>query len=308
MSSLQIYHVPALLDEAIKLLEIKPEGVYVDATFGGGGHSRAIMERLGEKGRLFSFDRDMDAYENRMDDPRFTFVHGNFRHIENFMRYYNVGKVDGILADFGVSFHHFDTPERGFSFRYDAALDMRMNQKAEKTAADLIALSDEAEIRNILCGYADLKKPGAVAKAIVAARGSKPIETTAELADAVRSALDPRQEKKEMAQVFQAFRIAVNNESDDLAVFLRSTEKIIKTGGRLVTLTYHSMEDRLVKNFMKTGNIEGVEEKDFFGKITSPWKMITKKPIEADAAEVERNPRSRSARLRGAEFIGQVSE
>ncbi|MCH5238205.1 MAG: 16S rRNA (cytosine(1402)-N(4))-methyltransferase RsmH [Muribaculaceae bacterium] len=308
MSSLQIYHVPALLDEAIKLLEIKPEGVYVDATFGGGGHSRAIMERLGEKGRLFSFDRDMDAYENRMDDPRFTFVHGNFRHIENFMRYYNVGKVDGILADFGVSFHHFDTPERGFSFRYDAALDMRMNQKAEKTAADLIALSDEAEIRNILCGYADLKKPGAVAKAIVAARGSKPIETTAELTDAVRSALDPRQEKKEMAQVFQAFRIAVNNESDDLAVFLRSTEKIIKTGGRLVTLTYHSMEDRLVKNFMKTGNIEGVEEKDFFGKITSPWKMITKKPIEADAAEVERNPRSRSARLRGAEFIGQVSE
>ncbi|MCH5235506.1 MAG: 16S rRNA (cytosine(1402)-N(4))-methyltransferase RsmH [Muribaculaceae bacterium] len=297
------YHVPALLPEAIQLLDIKPDGIYIDATFGGGGHSREIIKLLGEKGHLYSFDRDLDAYENRIDDDRFTFVHGNFRHIENFMRFYGVEKVDGILADFGVSFHHFDTPERGFSFRHDAPLDMRMNQRAEKTAAELIAEADEAKLASIFRSYADLKKPGAIVKAIINYKGSSPIETTFQLADAVKSAIDPRQEKKEMAQVFQALRIAVNHEADDLKLFLNATLKVLKPGGRLVTLTYHSMEDRMVKNFFKTGNIEGKEDKDFFGNLATKWKLITRKPIEANAEEVEKNPRSRSARLRAAELL-----
>lgn len=297
------YHIPALLEETIKLLDIKADGIYIDATFGGGGHSREILKALGEKGRLFSFDRDLDAYENRIDDERFTFVHGNFRHIENFMRYYGVDSVDGILADFGVSFHHFDTPERGFSFRADSPLDMRMNQRSDSTAASLIAEADEAQLQGIIRTYADLKKPGSVVNAILKARQQNPITTTFELAEAVKGALDPRQEKKEMAQVFQAFRIAVNHEADDLKRFLVSSLKLLKPGGRLVTLTYHSMEDRMVKNFMKTGNIEGVEEKDFFGKVSTPWKLITRKPVEAGTKEVEENPRSRSARLRAAEKI-----
>lgn len=297
------YHVPALLPEALQLLDIKPDGVYIDATFGGGGHSRGIIERLGERGHLFSFDRDIDAYQNRIDDPRFTFVNGNFRHIENFMRYYGQEKVDGILADFGVSFHHFDTPERGFSFRADAPLDMRMNSRAEKNACDVLNEIDESGILEMLRAYADLKKPGAVAKAIEEARSKARIETTQQLAEAVRKALDPRQEKKEMAQVFQALRIAVNHEADDLQIFLNSTERVLKPGGRLVTLTYHSMEDRMVKNFMKTGNVEGKENKDFYGNVSSAWRLVTRKPIEAGAEEVERNPRARSARLRAAELI-----
>lgn len=297
------YHIPALLPEAIDLLSIRPDGVYIDATFGGGGHSRAIISLLNEKGRLYSFDRDLDAYENRIDDDRFTFVHGNFRHINNFMRFYGVDKVDGILADFGVSFHHFDTAERGFSFRTDAPLDMRMNRQGSLTAAEVIEKSDEKQLQEILRKYADLKKPGMAVKAIIEARNVKPLETTCQLAEAVRNSLDPRQEKKELAQVFQAFRITVNHEAEDLAIFLNSTEKVLKPGGRLVTLTYHSMEDRMVKNFMKTGNIEGEEEKDFFGNITTPWKIITKKPIEASAEEVERNPRARSAKLRCVEMI-----
>ena len=299
----EIYHVPALLPEAIQLLDIKPNGIYIDATFGGGGHSRAIISKLGEKGRLFSFDRDIEAYRNRIDDERFVFVHGNFRHIENFMRFYGVEKVDGILADFGVSFHHFDTPERGFSFRNDSPLDMRMNRKSGITAAMLISKASEKELFSIFKAYADLKKTGAVVKAIVTAREDHPIETTFQLAEAVKKAIDPRQEKKELAQVFQALRIAVNHEADDLQIFLNSSLKVLKPKGRLVTLTYHSMEDRMVKNFLKTGNVEGIEEKDFFGNVNSKWKIITKKPIEANAEEVENNPRSRSARLRAAELI-----
>lgn len=302
-SSHQPYHIPALLSEAIELLDIKPDGTYVDATFGGGGHSRAILAKLGENGRLFSFDRDMDAFQNRILDERFTFVHGNFRHIENFLRYYGVEKADGILADFGVSFHHFDTPQRGFSFRNDADLDMRMNQKSSLTAASLLADADEAELLKIFRAYADLKKTSAVVKAILAAKENHPIETTGQLADAVRKALDPRQEKKELAQVFQALRIAVNHEADDLQIFLNSTVKVLVPQGRLVTLTYHSMEDRMVKNFLKTGNIEGKEEKDFFGNVSSKWKILTRKPIEPSAREVEENPRARSARLRAAELI-----
>ena len=297
------YHVSALLEESVDLLNVKPNGVYIDATFGGGGHSRRIMADLGEYGRLFSFDRDMDSFQNRIEDPRFTFVHGNFRHIENFMRFYGVDSVDGIIADFGVSFHHFDTPERGFSFRYDAPLDMRMNRNSDKTAAEILKETDETQLLKILNAYADLKKTSKVAKSIINVKSQKDIETTGELYEAVRSAVDPRQEKKEIAQIFQALRIAVNHEAEDLGIFLNSTLKVLKKGGRLVTLTYHSMEDRLVKNFLKAGNIEGIEDKDFYGRISTPWKIITKKPIEASEEEVERNPRSRSARLRAAERI-----
>ncbi len=297
------YHIPALLPETLKLLEINPQGVYVDVTFGGGGHSRAILGQLGEKGRLFSFDRDMDAYANRIDDPRFTFVHSNFRYIENFMRFHHIDKVDGILADLGVSFHHFDDAERGFSFRADAPLDMRMNRAAETTAVQLIASADEQQLIRYLSTYADLKRPAAVARAIVKARETAPIETTFALADAVRPALDPRQEKKELAQVFQTLRIVTNDEEGDLQRFLQSTTRLLRHGGRLAVLTYHSVEDRMVKNFMKTGNTDGIEDKDFFGRVSTPWRLITRKPVEATPEEVERNPRSRSAKLRVAELL-----
>lgn len=298
------YHIPALLDETINLLDIKPDGTYVDVTFGGGGHSRAILSKLGAKGRLFSFDRDMDAYQNRIDDPRFTFVHSNFRFIENFIRFYKADKVNGILADLGVSFHHFDAGDRGFSFRTDAPLDMRMNRKASKTAADIIAESDEQQLKKMLNTYADLKRPGNVAKAIIKAREEAPIETTFQLADAVRKVIDPRQEKKELAQVFQALRIETNDEMGDLRRFLQASTKVLRKGGRLAVLTYHSIEDRMVKNFMKTGNIEGMEDKDFFGRVNTPFKPVTKKPVEPSEKEIEKNPRSRSAKLRVAEFIG----
>lgn len=297
------YHIPALLPETLKLLDVKPQGVYVDVTFGGGGHSRAILSQLDEKGRLFSFDRDLEAYANRIDDPRFTFVHSNFRYIENFMRYHHIDKVDGILADLGVSFHHFDNAGRGFSFRADAPLDMRMNRAAETTAAQIVATADEAVLRRYLSTYADLKRPAAVAGAIVKARETAPIETTFALADAVRPALDPRQEKKELAQVFQTLRIVTNDEEGDLQKFLSATTGILRPGGRLAVLTYHSVEDRMVKNFMKTGNTEGIEDKDFFGRVSTPWRLITRKPVEASPEEVERNPRSRSAKLRVAELL-----
>lgn len=299
------YHIPALLPEAISLLNIKPDGIYIDATFGGGGHSRAIMAQLGENGRLFSFDRDMDAFSNRIDDDRFTFVHSNFRFIENFMRYHGVGKVDGILADLGVSFHHFDSSERGFSFRTDSPLDMRMNRKADVSAADIVTEASEEELRNMLYAYTDLKRPGNVVKAIVKAREASPISTTFQLADAVRPALDPRQEKKELAQVFQALRIRTNDEMGDLRRFLEASARVLKPGGRLAVLTYHSVEDRMVKNFMKTGNIDGIEQKDFFGRISTQWKLVTRKPVEPSPQEVEANPRSRSAKLRVAELIKQ---
>lgn len=297
------YHIPALLPETLKLLDIRPDGTYVDVTFGGGGHSRAIMKALDDNGRLLSFDRDMDAFRNRIDDTRFTFVHSNFRYLENFLRFHNIDKVDGILADLGVSFHHFDDPERGFSFRNDAPLDMRMNRKGLRSAADILSDISEADLRTALYAYADLKRPGNVAKAIIAARDSQPIDTTFRLAEVVRKALDPRQEKKEMAQVFQTLRILTNDEMGDLRQFLSSSLKVIRPGGRLAILTYHSVEDRMVKNFMKTGNVEGIETKDFFGKVSTPWKLITRRPVEASPEEVERNPRARSAKLRVAERL-----
>lgn len=298
------YHVPALLHEAVDLLVTDPEGVYVDATFGGGGHSRAILDRLGPKGRLFSFDRDLDAYENRLDDPRFTFVHSNFRYIENFIRFYGFEKIDGILADLGVSFHHFDTAERGFSFRQDSPLDMRMNRQGEITAETLLQQLTEDELTGLFKAYADLKRPKDVARAIIKKRQEKAIATTFELKDAITPVLDPRQEKKELAQAFQAIRIAVNGEMEDLQRFLLTAGHILKEKGRLAVLTYHSGEDRMVKNFMKSGNIEGNIEKDFYGNISSEWKLLTRKPIEPSAEEIEANPRSRSARLRVAEFVG----
>ncbi len=301
-TSASVYHIPALLPEAINLLQIKPQGVYIDATFGGGGHSRAIMKALGEKGHLYSFDRDMDAYANRIDDNRFTFVHSNFRFIENFMRFYGVDKVDGILADLGVSFHHFDSADRGFSFRNDAPLDMRMNRLASLSAADIIERADEKELLRILTRYADLKRPLNVARVIAKAKQDNPIDSTFRLAEAARPALDPRQEKKELAQVFQALRIETNDETGDLRRFLEASARVLKPGGRLAVLTYHSVEDRMVKNFMKTGNADGIEEKDFFGRVSSPWKVITRKPVEPSQKEIEENPRSRSAKLRVAEL------
>lgn len=297
------YHIPALLPQTIECLDIKPDGIYVDATFGGGGHSRAILERLGSKGRLLGFDQDEDAIANAPDDPRFTFVRSNFRFMRNFLRYYGIDRVDGILADLGVSFHHFDEAERGFSFRADAPLDMRMNQKASKTAAQLIEDYDIQDLISLFRTYADLKDPAKAAKAIIAAREKAPIQTTFELAEAVRPALNPKGEKKEMAQVFQALRIAVNSEMDALTTLLSTAPSLLQEGGRAVILTYHSVEDRLVKNFFRSGNAEGKIEKDFFGKVICEWKLITRSPITADAEEIERNPRSRSAKLRAAELL-----
>ncbi len=297
------YHVPALLPEALAGLNIKPDGIYADATFGGGGHSRALLELLGAEGHLYSFDQDSDAMANTFDDPRFTFVLSNFRYMINFMRYHHVGHFDGILADLGVSFHHFDEAGRGFSFRADAPLDMRMNRKAPQTAADYLASASEEDLTRILRSYTDLSRPREVVKAILRKRETAPLLTTFGLAEAVRPALNPRSEKKELSQVFQALRIEVNHEMDALREFLESTLTMLGPGGRLAILTYHSVEDRMVKNFMKTGNIEGKEEKDFFGRSESPWKLVNRKPIEASPEEVEANPRSRSAKLRIAERL-----
>lgn len=297
------YHIPALLPQTLESLDIKPDGIYIDATFGGGGHSRAILERLGENGRLLGFDQDLDAISNAPDDPRFTFVRSNFRFVSNFLRYYGIEKVDGILADLGVSFHHFDDASRGFSFREDAPLDMRMNQNAPATAAQLLAEYDEKDLLSLFRTYADLKNPGKVAKAIVAARNSGELATTFQLADSVRPALNAKAEKKEMAQVFQALRIAVNSEMEALTDLLTAAPKILKPGGRAVILTYHSVEDRIVKNFFRSGNAEGKVEKDFYGKVLCDWRPITRSPIVPDEAEIQRNPRSRSAKLRAAELI-----
>lgn len=300
------YHIPALLDAAIDGLDIKPEGIYVDATFGGGGHSRAILARLESKGHLYSFDQDIDAQANAFsDDTRFTFVYSNFRYLPNFLRYYGVEKADGILADLGVSFHHFDDASRGFSFRADAPLDMRMNRQAGRTAADIVAEADRRELIRILGTYGDLKHPAPVADAIIAARTSAPVDTTGRLLEAVGRAVSPRQEKKELAQIFQALRIEVNGEMRALEDFLMSTMKVLRPGGRLAVITYHSLEDRMVKNFMRSGNLSGEAEKDFFGKVLSPWRLITRSPITPTPEEIEANPRSRSAKLRVAELAAE---
>jgi len=295
-----VYHIPALLNECMEGLDIKPNGTYVDVTFGGGGHSRAIMERLGADGHLYGLDQDMDAYQNRLHDDRFTFVHSNFAYIKNFMRFYGVDGVDGILADLGVSFHHFDDSERGFSFRFDGRLDMRMNRDAQMDACQLIATYSEQQLADVLYLYGELKQARRMAAAIVKARRNETIETTAQLAAIVKPFIKPNQEKKELAMVFQALRIEVNHEMDVLAQLLQASLDVLKPGGRLAVITYHSLEDRLVKNFMRSGNIEGKVEKDFFGRVNAPLKAVNNRVIVPSDDEVERNPRSRSAKLRVA--------
>lgn len=298
------YHIPALLDETINGLAIKPDGVYVDATFGGGGHSRAIIGKLGGNGKLFGFDQDMDAYGNRIDDKRFTFVHGNFRFIKNFLRYYGEASVDGILADLGVSFHHFDDSSRGFSFRFgEGVLDMRMNRDNSTDAKKVINTYGPDELIRIFKLYGDLKNAKKITDRIVKRRAEKEIVTTGDLLDTVRPIVNPKQEKKELAQIFQALRMEVNREVDALAEFLAQTTQLLKPGGRLAVITYHSVEDRMVKNFIRSGNIEGKTETDFFGRTQSPLRAVNNKVIVPSDEEVERNPRSRSAKLRIAERI-----
>lgn len=295
-----VYHIPALLHESINGLAIKSDGTYVDATFGGGGHSRAILERLGEKGRLIGMDQDMDAWQNRLEDGRFTFAHGNFAYIKNFLRYYGVDSVDGILADLGVSFHHFDAVDRGFTFRADAPLDMRMNRAASFTARELLNTYTEERLADVLYLYGELRQSRRLAAAIVKAR---PLVTTGELLNVVRPFIKASQEKKELSMLFQALRIEVNGELDALRQLLAQSLEVLKPGGRLAIITYHSLEDRLVKNFMRSGNVEGRQEKDFYGRVNTPWRVITSKVIVPDAEEVSRNPRSRSAKLRVAELL-----
>ncbi|MBQ9073519.1 MAG: 16S rRNA (cytosine(1402)-N(4))-methyltransferase RsmH [Muribaculaceae bacterium] len=298
----EVYHIPALLPETIDGLAIDPAGIYVDATFGGGGHSRAIVSHL-TTGHLYSFDQDEDAVANAFDDERFTMVYSNFRYISNFMRYYDVAGVDGILADLGVSFHHFDDKERGFSFRWEGALDMRMNRKAQRTAAWIVNNYSEEQLSDLFYLYGELKNARRIASALVKVRTASPIATVEQLLAVVKPLINPRQEKKELAQLFQALRIEVNGEIDALKSFLEQALKVLKPGGRLAVITYHSLEDRLVKNFMRSGNLSGNVEKDFYGRNLSPLKLITSKPIVPGEEEVERNPRSRSAKLRVAEKI-----
>lgn len=302
-----VYHIPALLAETLSAMSILPHGIYIDATFGGGGHSRGILEHLSPQGHLYSFDQDEDAAANAFKDERFTFVYSNFRYMSNFMRYYGVEGVDAVLADLGVSFHHFDDKDRGFSFRWEGALDMRMNRKANRTAAWILANYTEQELSDLLYIYGELKNARRLAAAIVKARQSSPIETVERLLSIIKPMINPRQEKKELAQLFQALRIEVNNEIEVLQSFLEQSLKVLKPGGRLVVITYHSLEDRLVKNFMKSGNVKGTVEKDFFGRNLSPFKLITSKPIVPSDDEVERNPRSRSAKLRVAEKLQPIS-
>lgn len=298
-----VYHIPALLKETLSGLCISDSGIYVDGTFGGGGHSRAIVDRLGENGHLYSFDQDEDAVANAFEDSRFTIVYSNFRFLSNFMRYYGVEGVDGVLADLGVSFHHFDDKERGFSFRWDGALDMRMNRKSGLTASRVLSTYSEEQIADVLYLYGELKNSRRLASAIVKARGESPVDTVERLLSIVRPFINPKQEKKELAQLFQALRIEVNGEIDALKSFLDQSLKVMKPGGRLAVITYHSLEDRLVKNFMRSGNLRGEIKKDFFGRQLSPLKLITSKPIVPSDEEVERNPRSRSAKLRIAEKL-----
>ena len=298
-----VYHIPALLEECMEGLDIKPAGKYVDVTFGGGGHSREILRRLGTDGHLYSFDQDEDAQRNIVDDSRFTFVYSNFKFLKNFLRYHGEEGVDGILADLGVSFHHFDDSERGFSFRFDAPLDMRMNKKARLTAADVLATCDEKKLAQLFSLYGELRQAHRMAAAIVAKRDKGGVKTTGQLLEVVTPFINRKQEKKELAQLFQALRIEVNNEMDSLRSMLQQASEMLNPGGRLVVITYHSLEDRIVKNFIKTGNVEGVVEKDFFGRVNAPLRAVNNKVIVPTDEEVERNPRARSAKLRIAEKV-----
>ena len=295
-----MYHNPVMLDECIKGLNIQPEGVYADVTFGGGGHSRAILDRL-TTGHLYAFDQDEDAAANAFDDERFTFIPQNFRYFKNFIQLYHGGKVDGIIADLGVSSHQFDTPEKGFSTRFDGPLDMRMSQMTPNDAATVVNTYDHADLTRIFRLYGEMQQPNLIASDILMAREAEPIETTMQLKAAVQGRLPRGKENKVLAQLFQALRIEVNQELDALTAFLAQCPDVLAPGGRLVVMSYHSLEDRLVKNFMKTGNAEGKEEKDFFGNPLTPYKIITRKPIVPSDEENESNSRARSAKLRIAE-------
>lgn len=299
-----IYHIPVLLKQSVDGLNIRPDGIYVDVTFGGGGHSREILSRLGVNGRLLSFDQDEDAERNIVADPRFTFVRSNFRYLHNFLRYYNVEQVDGILADLGVSSHHFDDSERGFSFRFEGKLDMRMNKRAGMTASDVVNTYDEERLADLFYLYGELKNSRKLAAALVNARGMQKIETIGHFLDVIKPLFGRERERKELAKVFQALRIEVNQEMEALKEMLQAAIQALRPGGRLVVITYHSLEDRMVKNIMKTGNISGKMEQDFYGRIQAPLKVVNNKVIVPTEEEVERNPRSRSAKLRIAEKTG----
>lgn len=297
----QTYHVPVLLQESICGLNLQDGGIYVDVTFGGGGHSREILRRMGKESRLFSFDQDEDAERNIVDDSRFTFVRSNFRYLRNFLRYYGVEEVDGILADLGVSSHHFDDSERGFSFRFDGKLDMRMNRRAGMTAADVVNTYDEERLADVFYLYGELKNSRKLANVLVKARARKPFDTIGDFLEVVKPLYGREREKKELAKVFQALRIEVNEEMQALKEMLYAATEALKPGGRLVVITYHSLEDRMVKNLMKTGNIEGKADQDFYGNVKTPFRLINNKVIVPTDEEILRNPRSRSAKLRIAE-------
>ncbi|MBE6204744.1 MAG: 16S rRNA (cytosine(1402)-N(4))-methyltransferase RsmH [Alistipes sp.] len=295
------YHIPVLLEEAIREMAIRPDGTYCDLTFGGGGHSRHILSQIGEKGQLYSFDQDRDTLQNAPDDERFHYVESNFRFLRGALRLRGVTEVDGILADLGVSSHHFDELGRGFSFRGDAPLDMRMNQRGGRTAADVVNSYDAEQLGRILREYGELDTTWKIAACIVREREKAPITTTSQLVEAVAPCTPKRDEKKFLTKLFQALRIEVNGEMEALKMALEQSLKVLRPGGRLVVISYHSLEDRLVKNFMRSGNFEGKVEQDFFGRATAPFEVITRKAIVPSAEEVERNPRSRSAKMRVAE-------
>ncbi|HAG32956.1 MAG TPA: 16S rRNA (cytosine(1402)-N(4))-methyltransferase [Prevotella sp.] len=301
MTTIDTYHVPVLLDESINGLNLHPDGVYIDVTFGGGGHSREILRRLPQGSRLFSFDQDADAERNIVDDDRFTFVRSNFRYLKNWMRYYEIDHIDGLLADLGVSSHHFDDESRGFSFRFDAPLDMRMNKRADKTAADIVAEYDEEALADIFYLYGELKNSRRIASALVKARQQHAIATTQDFLHVVEPFFKREREKKDMARLFQALRIEVNHEMEALKEMLAAATQLLAPGGRLSVITYHSLEDRIVKNVMKTGNAEGKMIQDFYGRIETPYRLVNNKVIVPTDEEQQRNPRSRSAKLRIAE-------
>lgn len=302
MNTAETYHVPVLLKDSVDGLDIQPGGIYVDVTFGGGGHSSEILRRLGPEGRLFGFDQDADAECNISPDTRFTFVRSNFRYLKQWMRFYEVEHIDGLLADLGVSSHHFDDAQRGFSFRFDAPLDMRMNQRAHLTAADVVNNYSEEQLADIFYLYGELRQARQVAAAVVKARQQQPINTTAQLLQATEKLFAREREKKEVTKLFQALRIEVNHEMDALRQMLNAASVLLRSGGRLSIITYHSLEDRIVKNMVRTGNAEGHSEQDFFGRQSAVFRALGK-PIVPTDAEQQDNPRSRSAKLRIAEKV-----
>lgn len=297
------YHTPALLHASVEGLAIRPDGVYVDATFGGGGHSREILKHLGPKGRLYAFDQDEDVFNNIPPDERLIFVHGNFRYLSNFLRYYEVEQIDGLLADLGVSSHHFDDAARGFSFRFDGDLDMRMNQRAPQKASDIVANYTEEALANLFYQYGELSQSRRIAALLVKARAQAEIKTVEQFKEILNPVMGRDKEKKDMAKVFQALRIEVNQEMNALEQLLQQSLEYLSEGGRLAIISYHSLEDRLVKNFMKSGRFDGKIEQDFYGNRQVPFRLINNKVLTPDESEQEANPRSRSAKLRIAEKI-----